>query len=170
MWLKGAFGATSAEIGSVLGTTGLVFALSNVLVVGRLAALAPEPTMLCVAIGTIAAGRFLQAACATTRALFAANVPVAVGGALSGTLVASLHAREAPPQHLGYVLGLSESADGLAGIVAPAVAGRLLEMVAPTAPAITAGCVSVGALVLAAGVLGVSGVAREERLAGKKEV
>ena len=69
---------------------------------------------------------------------------------MSGTLLGSLMAREAPSEHLGYLLGVSESIDGLAGVLVPALAGLLHERISPAAPAVAAGFVSIGALVLAA--------------------
>ena len=80
VWLKHAFGADSAEIGGVLGATGVIFALSNIFVVGRVVTLAPETRLLVAAIGTVAVGRFSQAACATTRQLLLAQVPVRRAG------------------------------------------------------------------------------------------
>ena len=90
-----------------------------------------------------ACGRFTLAFSYSLPTMMCGQVMVATGGALLNTLGTAFMSKNAPPGSLGVLLGLSESVNGLAGVVAPVFGGMLFEYAGSSAPACTAGLLSV---------------------------
>jgi len=110
--------------------------------------LPPVPLFL---IGSLimAVARLGIAASVTVLHVSLADLLVGIGSAICATVGSSLLAQVCDPTQIGLAMGLSESAQGLAGVVTPALAGMLYEAYGSSSPGVSASvCCIVAALVL----------------------
>jgi len=70
----------------------------------------------------------------TVPHILIADLLVAIGSAIVGTTGSSLLSETGSPGQSGFLMGLSESAQSLAGVVTPAVGGYLYEHYGSSAP------------------------------------
>ncbi len=157
LWMMYRFGYGPRGVGHVLAATGVATAMINVMLVPRLVRAASERRLLVAAIAILAAGRCAQALACAVSSLLLAQLLVAVGGGVSSTLLASLTASESPSDKVGYLLGCSESIEGLAHVVGPLLSGLLFDRLGPSAPAAAGSAFCVAALATALGSLGCAG-------------
>ena len=139
------------ELGYWLSFIGLMFGLVNAFVVPRLAAIgSPDAQMVC-ALLVLALARFVFALAHRKPWLVLAQSLVAMGAGVLSTLLTSqlaVHASE----HMGFLLGLSESIKSGAGIIAPMGSALIYARYGTGAPSVASGGLTIAALALYAGV------------------
>jgi multidrug resistance protein len=140
----GAFG-----VGALLALAGLVQALAQGYLVGRLAAKFGEARLLPVGLAALAVG-LAPLASAGSRALMAMLLALlSLGYGLSSPSISSLISRRTARHLQGEVLGVNQSALSLARIFGPLAGGLVYDWFGPAAPYFGGAGVAVLALVLA---------------------
>ena len=162
MLLKERLGAGPEFYGVLMFGTGLVFSFTNSFLVPALLPTKEGPatlltllprmdqrTLLSAGIAVLVLARLVQANATTLSLAVVGTMLAAVGGGITGTLIASLLAALSPDDRRGCFLGLSESLDRFSQTFSPLLGGLLFHRVAPAAPAATACGLTVVAFMIA---------------------
>lgn len=148
------YGYTALGVGLLLAYAGLMQAIAQGVLIGRLTRQAGERVVLAAGLALLALGLLPLGSLPSRGVLFAALAMVSLGYGLGSPAIASLITLGADRGHEGGALGLNQSALSLARIAGPIVGGLLYQLLNPAAPYI-GGAVIVGiALVLARGLSG----------------
>lgn len=135
--------------GMVLGFVGLVMAITQGGVVGRLVKRIGEPSTLKIGLGLTAAGLAGCAFVYQVPALLATSAVLAAGFGLVSPSMSSLVSRRAPADVQGGVLGVFQAAGSFARVFGPATGGLLFQRVGPSWPFYAgAAAIAVGTLAM----------------------
>ncbi|MGZ3652415.1 MAG: MFS transporter [Bdellovibrionota bacterium] len=146
------FGARGA--GTFLAGMGVVSAALQGGLIGRLAKIYGEPTLLPAAFFFLMIG-MASAAFAPTPVAFAVCLfAVAIGMGMANPCLSSLASKGAAANKRGTVLGIYQSAGSLARIVGPLVAGFLFDRFSPAAPLLCSSALVAGGLATSLAVRG----------------
>lgn len=153
------FGFTAETIGYVFAFIGVVLALVNGVLVGRVVRRLGERRVIPLAIALIGIGLLLVPASHTVPALFAVCGTLAVGMGFNNPSMTSAISRLSDPGEQGGMLGLAQSLAALGRIAGPAWGGFLFDRAGITMPYFSATLIM--ALALSLAIVGV----RRARLA-----
>jgi MFS transporter, DHA1 family, tetracycline resistance protein len=142
------FGFDAERIGYVFAFIGVVLAIVNGVLVGRLVPVLGERRLIPLAIGLIGAGLFALPGAHSLPMLLAVCGTLAVGMGFNNPSLTSAVSRLSDPAEQGGMLGLAQSLAALGRIVGPAFGGYLFDRVGPTTPYMSAGAIMVIALSL----------------------
>jgi predicted MFS family arabinose efflux permease len=151
------FGFNAERIGYVFAFIGIVLAIVNGLLVGRVVPLVGERRLIPSAIGLIALALSLVPLAHTVPVLFAVCGTMALGMGFNNPSLTSAVSRLSDPAEQGGMLGLAQSLSALGRIVGPAWGGFLFDRIGTTTPFLSAAAVMSLALLLA-----VAGVKRAD--------
>lgn len=153
------FGFTAETIGYIFAFIGVVLALTNGVLVGRIVPRLGERRVIPLAIGLIALGLLLVPASQTIPMLFGVCGALAIGMGLNNPTLSSAVSRLATPAEQGGILGLAQSLSALGRIAGPAWGGYLFDRAGTTWPYLSSAVIMT--LALALSIVGV----RRARLA-----
>ena len=143
------FGFTAESIGWVFAFIGLVLAIVNGLLVGRVVPLVGERRVIPFAIGLTGLSLLMVPASHTVPLLFAVCGAMAVGMGFNNPSLTSAVSRLSDPTEQGGMLGLAQSLAALGRIVGPAWGGFLFDWAGITTPFVSAALIMTVALLLA---------------------
>jgi multidrug resistance protein len=143
------FAFNAESIGYVFAFIGLVLAVVNGLLVGRVVPRLGERRLVPLAIALIAGALLLVSTAHTVPSLFAVCGVLALGMGFNNPALTSAVSRLSDPAEQGGMLGLAQSLAALGRIIGPVWGGYLFERAGMTTPFISAGIVMAGALLLA---------------------
>ena len=147
----GAFG-----IGVLLAFTGLMQALAQGYVLGRIVHKVGEARLVRYGLIAMAIGLAPMGTIASHNALLAMLAIIAVGYGLASPSIASLISRNTEKHLQGEVLGVNQSALSLARICGPIAGGILYQLMGPSAPYFGGAAIALLAFVLSGGIETVS--------------
>ncbi len=150
------YGYGAAGVGGLLAFAGLMQALAQGYLVGKLVGRVGEARLLKIGLVMLIAGLAPLGSLSSHAALLAALAMLSLGYGFASPSVASLISRAVEEHRQGQVLGVNQSALSLARMVGPLAGGIAYEAAGPAAPYL-AGAVAV---VLAISVTGGIGDAR----------
>ena len=148
LYCRERFGFTPAQFGYFLSYIGLCFSMVSGLVVPPLVARYPSRFLFMAGLCIMALARLGLGLARTVPQVLLADFFVALGSSVVGTTGSSLLAEVGPAQETGLRMGLSESAQSLAGVATPALAGYLYEQYGNSAPGFSAAAFCMVALAL----------------------
>src|SRR5579875_234949 len=143
------FGYRAGAIGGLLAYAGLLQALTQGYIVGRLTRRLQEEHLIRAGALLMGLGMAILGLTASTLLLFIALALIALGYGLSSPAIASLLSKHTEIAAQGQVLGRNQSALSLARIFGPLVGGSLFQLAAGPGAYLGAAALSVGALALA---------------------
>jgi multidrug resistance protein len=143
------FGFDAERIGWVFAFIGVILAIVNGVLVGRVVPVLGERRLIPLAIALIGVGLALLPAAHTVPALFAVCGALAVGMGFNNPSLTSAISRLSDPAEQGGMLGLAQSLAALGRIVGPAWGGFLFDRAGTTTPYFSAAIVISIALLLA---------------------
>lgn len=128
------FGFTAATMGLLFAFIGIVLALVQGVLVGRIVPRVGEARLIPAAIFVVAAGLGLIPLSWSVAALMVAVGTLAAGMGFCGPSLSSMVSRLAGADHQGGILGLASSLSSLGRIVGPAWGGYLFDRFGSAAP------------------------------------
>jgi MFS family permease len=149
LWTQARFGWGVREVSLAFVVVGVVSALSQALLTGRLARAFGEARVLAVGISLFGLSLLIQ-----FLAREAWMVPVvmcfgAFGMSLAMPNISALISRASPPDRQGALLGLNMAAASSARILGPVIAGQLFSRIGPGVPLLVGACLTAPAAILA---------------------
>jgi len=148
------YGYAAAGIGGLLAFAGLIQALTQGYLVGKLAPRIGEPALLKIGALALAIGLAPIGSWRSDGGLYAMLAMVAAGYGFGTTSVATMVSRRSANDLQGEALGLNQAALSLARILGPIFGGLVFQTIGPAAPYLGGAAVAVGALVIASGTDG----------------
>ena len=143
------FGFTAETIGYVFALIGVVLAVVNGVLVGRVVPLLGERRIIPMAIALTGTGILLVPAAQSVPLLCVACVTMALGMGFNSPALTSAVSRVADPTEQGGMLGLAQSLAALGRIAGPAWGGFLFDRAGTVFPYVSAGVIMAMALMLA---------------------
>jgi DHA1 family tetracycline resistance protein-like MFS transporter len=143
------FGFDAERIGYVFAFIGVVLAIVNGVLVGRLVPRLGERRLIPMAIGLIGLALLLLPTAHSVPMLFAVCGVMALGMGFNNPSMTSAVSRLSDPAEQGGMLGLAQSLAALGRIVGPAWGGFLFDRMGITMPYVSAAIVMAFALLLA---------------------
>lgn len=153
LWAERQLAWGPRQTGFFLAYIGVCMALVQGGLVGRLSARFGEAPVVALALTVFTAGLVVLPLAQGLGLVLAAGLLTAGGLGLGQPALNSLISRAAPADRQGGVMGASQSAQSLARIFGPAVAGVLFSAFGRNAPYYVGACLTLAALVLALGIL-----------------
>ncbi|MCB2199632.1 MFS transporter [bacterium] len=151
------YGWTVREYGKYLGLIGLVAAIIQGGLIGRLAKMFGRRYLVLAGFALLGTGMILLTGLESSWMEYLSATLIAIGfGLLMPTLPAIL-SLEVAPERKGQALGIFQSASTLARVLAPLVAGFLYDRVTHSSPFVAGGIVSLATVLVALFALGVVG-------------
>jgi MFS family permease len=161
LWAMQQFGWGPGQVGYVFAYVGVLSAVLQGGLIGRLAGRFGEERLLLVGLALIGGGLVALAAARDVPLLGIASTGLALGMGLTQPSLNSLISRRAGSAEQGEVLGVSQSVGSLARVLGPAMAGLLFGELGRASPFLWG-----AALVAAAWLVALSVWRRDMRLAG----
>jgi predicted MFS family arabinose efflux permease len=147
MWAERQFRWGPVQVGGVLAYVGVLSALVQGGLIGRLARRFGEERLLVAGLVSICLGLLVTPLSRSLAELLAGTAFLALGMGLTQPSISSLLSRAAGREHQGETMGVAQSAGSFARIVGPAVAGVLFGAFGREAPFWS------GALIVAVAIL-----------------
>jgi predicted MFS family arabinose efflux permease len=144
------YGYAAAGVGGLLAFAGLVQAIAQGYLVGKLVPRTGEAALVMAGAGALAAGLAPLGSWASHAALYGMLILIASGYGLGTTAVATLISRCTGRELQGEALGLNQSMLSLARVVGPIAGGMVYQAIGPAAPYLAGAAVAALAMVLAA--------------------
>lgn len=135
------FGFTTSSIGFLFAFIGLVLALVQGFLVGRVVGRIGEARLISMAIFGIAVGLVMVAFAWSVPTLLVALGVLAVGMGFNSPSLSSMVSRLSDPQDQGGILGLASSLASLGRVVGPAWGGYLYDAYGMTTPYVSAAAI-----------------------------
>lgn len=148
--MEAELGGGARETGYLFTGLGLVIAVTQGIVVGRLVDRIGERGTLLVGLSVLATGLMATGTAVQPLWVVLGTVGIATGNGLVTPSVTTLISRISDDEHQGLALGLNASAGSAARIVGPAGAGVAFETLGPGVPMIIASGVVIGGALVAA--------------------
>jgi len=130
------FGLGSQQTGYILAYVGLLSVITQGFVIGRLAKRFSENNLLFAGCAMLAVSFLGWAFAPSIPLLLVIMIPIALSGGILNTVINSAITKAVVPVEIGGMLGLSASLESLTRVIAPSLAGVLLQVVGPAAPGI----------------------------------
>ncbi|MBU1376849.1 MAG: MFS transporter [Alphaproteobacteria bacterium] len=134
LWTEARFGWGPRQIGFAFMAIGLLGAICQGWLSGRLARAYGEARTLTGGLAFMGVGLIVQGASPTWHVAVLGFALVCIGQSICFPNISALISRAAPPDRQGEMLGLNMSGMALARIGGPVMAGQLFSLVAPGAP------------------------------------
>lgn len=150
MYAKDRFDINTEELGYWMSLIGLMFGLMNAFVVPSLSKMGTSSTQMICSLVTLTISRFCFAFAYNKVMLAGAQLLVAIGAGMLSTLLTSelsVHAKE----HVGFLMGVSESIKSGAGILAPFGSALVYQHYGSGVPSIIAGVLTLCSLAMYCG-------------------
>ena len=130
------FGLDSQRTGYVLAYVGLLSVLTQGFVIGRLDKRFSEKNLLLAGCSMLAVSFLGWAFAPSIPLLLVIMVPISLSGGILNTVINSALTKAVNPVEIGGMLGLSASLESITRVIAPSMAGVLLESIGTAAPGI----------------------------------
>ncbi len=150
LWAHDGFGWGPFQVGMIFFYVGILLSALQGGAVGKLAKAVGETNLVIVGAAIIAVGLFALTVAHALWLVLAASGLLAIGMGMFSPSIASLFSQQAGEGERGGVLGLSQSAQSLARIVGPAVAGAIYGGLGRNAPYYLGALLMIGVAVFAA--------------------
>jgi DHA1 family tetracycline resistance protein-like MFS transporter len=147
-----AYGYAAAGVGGLLAFAGLMQALAQGYLIGKLAPRIGESALLIAGAAMLATGLAPLGSWSSHAALYAMLALIAMGYGFGSTAAATLISRRTARELQGEALGLNQSVLSLARIVGPLAGGVVYQAMGPAAPYVGGAAVAALAMALAAGM------------------
>lgn len=149
LWSQARFAWGPREVGGAFAVVGVVAAICQIFVTGRLSQRYGEARMLALGMAMAAVFTALQAFSTSTAMIITCLAFNAFGQSVAWPNVSALISRNVDPEHQGQYLGLNNACGALARLSGPSCAGLLFSGVGVSAPFFFAGATVVPAIFLA---------------------
>ncbi|HXD90679.1 MAG TPA: MFS transporter [Candidatus Binataceae bacterium] len=153
------YGYRAAGVGGLFAYAGLIQAITQGYLLGKLAKRISEPRLIRAGLLLFAIGMAPMASFASPAMLFVLLALLALGYGLANPSIASLISKLAGRHLQGELLGVNQSVLALARIVGPVVAGIMYDHGGPRLAYLSGGAVAIVGLMLAARIGSVEGEA-----------
>ena len=144
------YGYAAAGVGGLLAFAGLVQAITQGYLVGKLVPRTGEAALVVAGAGALAAGLAPLGSWSSHAALYGMLILIAAGYGFGTTAVATLISRRTARELQGEALGLNQSVLSLARVLGPIAGGMVYQAMGPAAPYLGGAAVAAVAMVLAA--------------------
>jgi DHA1 family tetracycline resistance protein-like MFS transporter len=144
------YGYAAAGVGGLLAFAGLVQAIAQGYLVGKLAPRVGEAALVVGGAAALAAGLAPLGSWSSHAALYAMLILIASGYGIGTTALTTLISRRTGRDLQGEALGLNQSVLSLARVIGPIAGGMLYQAMGPAAPYLGGAAVAIVAMVLAA--------------------
>jgi len=145
------YGYAAAGVGGLLAFAGLVQAIAQGYLLGKLAPRTGEAALVMSGAAVLALGLAPLGSWPSRGALYGMLTLIALGYGFGSTSVAVLISRRTARELQGEALGINQSVLSLARILGP-IAGGVLYMIGPAKPYLAGAAIAAAAIVLAAGI------------------
>jgi MFS family permease len=149
LWSQARHGWGAREVGLSFMAIGVVSAMSQALITGRLASRFGEARVLAFGMALFGSSLFTQTLLGDDRWLIPVMACGAFGMALAMPNISALISRSTSPDRQGALLGLNMAAGSLARMAGPIVAGATFSLLGPDAPYLTGALLVIPAVFLA---------------------
>ena len=146
------YGYAAAGVGGLLAFAGLVQAIAQGYLVGKLAPRIGEAALMVAGAAALALGLAPLGSWSSHCALYGMLVLIAAGYGFGTTAVATLISRRTGRELQGEALGLNQSGLSLARVIGPIAGGMVYQAMSPAAPYLGGAVLAAVAMVLAAGI------------------
>lgn len=146
------YGYAAAGVGGLLAFAGLMQAVAQGYLIGKLVPRIGESALLVAGAAMLAAGLAPFGSWRSHAAPYAMLVLIAMGYGFGSTSAAALISRRTARELQGEALGLNQSVLSLARIVGPLAGGVIYQAMGPGAPYLSGAAVALVAMALAAGM------------------
>jgi MFS transporter, DHA1 family, tetracycline resistance protein len=144
------YGYGAAGVGGLLAFAGLVQAIAQGYLVGKLVPRTGEAALMVAGAAALAAGLAPLGSWPSHAALYGMLILIASGYGLGTTAVTTLISRRTGRELQGEALGLNQSVLSLARVIGPIAGGMVYQAMGPAAPYLGGAAVAMIAMVLAA--------------------
>ena len=144
------YGYAAAGVGGLLAFAGLVQAIAQGYLVGKLVPRTGEAALMVAGAAALAAGLAPLGSWPSHAALYGMLILIASGYGLGTTAVTTLISRRTGRELQGEALGLNQSVLSLARVIGPIAGGMVYQAMGPAAPYLGGAAVAMIAMVLAA--------------------
>ncbi len=144
------YGYAAAGVGGLLAFAGLVQAIAQGYLVGKLVPRTGEAALVMAGAGALTAGLAPLGSWPSHAALYGMLILIASGYGFGTTAVATLISRRTARELQGEALGLNQSVLSLARVLGPIAGGMVYQAMGPAAPYLGGAAVAAVAMVLAA--------------------
>ncbi len=144
------YGYAAAGVGGLLAFAGLVQAIAQGYLVGKLVPHTGEAALVVGGAAALAAGLAPLGSWSSHAALYAMLILIASGYGLGTTALTTLISRRTGRELQGEALGLNQSVLSLARVIGPIAGGMVYQALGPAAPYLGGAGVAIVAMVLAA--------------------
>jgi DHA1 family tetracycline resistance protein-like MFS transporter len=144
------YGYAAAGVGGLLAFAGLVQAIAQGYLVGKLVPRTGEAALVVAGAAALAAGLAPLGSWPSHAALYGMLILIASGYGFGTTAVATLISRRTARELQGEALGLNQSVLSLARVIGPIAGGTVYQAMGPAAPYLGGAVVAAVAMVLAA--------------------
>lgn len=146
------YGYAAAGVGGLLAFAGLVQAIAQGYLVGKLVPRTGEARLMVAGAAALTLGLAPLGSWSSHFALYGMLVLIASGYGFGTTAVATLISRRTGRELQGEALGLNQSVLSLARIMGPIAGGMIYQVMGPAAPYLGGAVMAAAAMVLAAGI------------------
>ncbi len=144
------YGYAAAGVGGLLAFAGLMQAIAQGYLVGKLVPRTGEPALVVGGAAALAAGLAPLGSWPSHLALYAMLILIASGYGIGTTALTTLISRRTARELQGEALGLNQSVLSLARVIGPIAGGLVYQAMGPAAPYLGGAAVAIVAMVLAA--------------------
>ncbi len=130
------FGLNSGNTGYILAYVGVLSALTQGVLIGRLTRRFSDSQLLFFATVLMAFSLLGWAFAPSIAVLLLVLIPIAISGGVLNTVVNSAISKSVTPAEVGGILGLAASLESFTRVVAPSLAGVLLGVLGTSAPGV----------------------------------
>jgi DHA1 family tetracycline resistance protein-like MFS transporter len=137
------FDLNSQNIGYILAFVGVLSAITQGFVIGKLSDRFADRQLIFFSVSTISASMLAWAFAPNVVFLIIILAPIAVSAGILNTIINAALTKAVPPSEFGGILGLSASLESATRVIAPTIGGLLLDKLGTSAP----GILSAGVLI-----------------------
>jgi MFS family permease len=149
LWTQARFAWGPREVGSAFAVVGVVAAICQIWVTGRLSKRYGEARMLAIGMGVVAVFTMLQTFSLGAATIVTCLAFTAFGQSVAWPNVSALISRNAEWQHQGQYLGLNNAMGALSRVIGPSCAGFLFASAGINTPFYFAGLIVIPAIAFA---------------------
>lgn len=149
LWTQARFDWGPRQVGSAFAVVGIVAAICQIWLTGRLSKRYGEARMLAAGMGIVALFTALQPFSLGALTIVPFLALTAFGQSVAWPNVSALISRNIDPEHQGQYLGLNNAMGALSRVIGPSCAGLLFSGVSVNAPFFFAGALVVPAILFA---------------------
>ena len=144
LYAQARFGLDLQRTGYILAYVGVLSAVTQGFVIGRLVTRYTERQLIFASTVVMAASLLAWAFAPSILVLLLVLIPTSISGGSLNTVINSALTKSVDPTEIGGTLGLASSLESLTRIIAPSLGGLLLEKVGVPAPGVFASVILIG--------------------------